>query len=396
MRADAPQSDTTAARHGELSLTVSVADRLVVIVGAGPRAAAATAAALDRGALVRVISGTNQQPTASLSDLAQRGKIDLVTRHYRCHFLQGAWLVYPRTGDPELDERVTSDATKARIWCVQNSPPAPAEVRSPEGKVSIVGGGPGDPGLITVRGIQLLERADVVIHDRLAPVSLLSDLPATTIVIDAAKSPGGAGMAQAEINRHMVDHAHLGRHVVRLKGGDPFVFGRGLEEAEACAAAGVAVEVVPGVTSAISVPALAGISLTHRGIAHAFTVISGHLAPDSDRSRLDWAAMVASGVTLVLMMAVETLPSIAAALLAAGMDPDTPTVSIQDGASPRQTVVHSRLGRLARDASAIKPPAITVIGPVVARQAAYATFPVGDAAWSTARPQDVPASNSQP
>lgn len=357
----------------ELHLSLPVVGRLVVVVGAGPRAAAATEVALSHGAVVRVISGTEEPPTVSLTDLADRGGIDLVVQCYHRHHLTGAWLVFPRTEDVELDGRIAEDAARARIWSVPQPPGFSAANPSSSGKVSIVGGGPGEPGLITVRGKQLLDCADVVVHDRLAPLSLLSGLAASTLLIDAAKLPGGKSMRQDEINRQMVHHARLGRHVVRLKGGDPFVFGRGMEEVEACAQAGVSVEVVPGVSSAISVPALAGVSLTHRGLAHAFTVISGHLAPESVDTHLEWAAIVASGATLVLMMAVETLPAITAALLSAGMDPETPAVSIQEGATPRQRIIHSRLRLLVEETAAVRPPAVTVIGPVARKLAHYAS-----------------------
>ena len=157
--------------------------------------------------------------------------------------------------------------------------PSPATGRPRTGRVVLVGGGPGDPGLLTLRGRAALAEADVVVADRLAPLALLDELPAEVTVVDAAKVPGGRSMPQEEIDRLLVDHARAGRVVVRLKGGDPFVFGRGMEEVEACVAAGVPVEVVPGVTSAIAVPGAAGIPVTHRGVVQAFTVVSGHLPP---------------------------------------------------------------------------------------------------------------------
>jgi uroporphyrin-III C-methyltransferase len=207
-----------------------------------------------------------------------------------------------------------------------------------------------------------------VVFDRLAPVALLADLPATTMLIDASKVPGGRSMPQDQINGHLVEHALAGRRVVRLKGGDAFVFGRGMEEVESCVAAGVPVEVVPGVSSVTGVPALAGISLTQRGITHAFTVVSGHVAPETDPSRVDWGALAKAGATLVLVMAVETMPQIAASLLAAGMDPDVPTVTVQEGGSARQRIVRSTLSRLAADTADVRPPAITVVGEVVGRR----------------------------
>ncbi|HEY0807087.1 MAG TPA: uroporphyrinogen-III C-methyltransferase, partial [Pseudonocardiaceae bacterium] len=285
-------------------------------------------------------------------------------RAYTAAALDGAWLVYPCGADADENARIRADADAARIWCVEQEYIA-SNPAGHGGGVTLVGGGPGDPGLITVRGRQALACADVVVHDRLAPLALLADLSPSTLLIDAAKTPGGRAMPQAEINRHLVQQARLGRRVVRLKGGDPFVFGRGMEEVEACVAAGVAVDVVPGVTSAVSVPGLAGISLTHRGTAHAFTVVSGHLSPESIQSTVDWPRLAHSGATLVLLMAVQTLPAITSTLLAAGMDPQTPAATVQDGGSPHQVVVRSVLGRLASDAAEIRPPAVTVIGPVV-------------------------------
>jgi uroporphyrin-III C-methyltransferase len=362
-----------------LLVELPVADRLVVVAGHGPDAAALTAALLERGARVRVAAGDRTELTPSLADLAARGRVMLVARSCTSADLADAWLVYPRTGDPAEDLRIADEARRARVWCVPANRAANGRATNGNGHrpdaagtvgaVTIVGGGPGDPELITVRGLRALGAADVVVHDRLAPLALLADLPATTTLIDAAKLPGGTAMPQAEINRQLIEHARLGLRVVRLKGGDPFVFGRGMEEVDACRAAGIPVTVVPGVTSATAVPGLAGITLTHRGLAHAFTVVSGHLAPNSDRSRLDWAAMARSGATLVLLMAVETLPTITESLLAAGMDPNTPAATVQEGGTPRQTMVRSVLGRLVADTARVRPPAVTVIGPAVAHRA---------------------------
>jgi uroporphyrin-III C-methyltransferase/precorrin-2 dehydrogenase/sirohydrochlorin ferrochelatase len=232
--------------------------------------------------------------------------------------------------------------------------------------VALVGGGPGDPDLITVRGRRLLAEADVVVADRLAPLGLLDELPADVEIVDASKIPYGRSMAQEEINRILVDRAKAGKFVVRLKGGDPFVFGRGYEEIIACAEADVPVTVVPGLTSAVSVPALAGVPVTHRGVAHEFTVVSGHVAPDHPKSLVDWDALARLRGTLVLLMAVERLDAIGAALLAGGKDPHTPVVVVQDGSRPGEKVVRTRLEAMAADVAdaGIAPPAIVVIGPV--------------------------------
>lgn len=191
------------------------------------------------------------------------------------------------------------------------------------GRVVLVGGGPGDPGLMTVAGLDAVRTADVVVTDRLGPVSILDELDPGIEVIDVGKVPFGPATPQEEINRILVEHARRGRTVVRLKGGDSFLFGRGAEEHLACTAAGVPVTVIPGVTSALSIPALAGVPATHRGLSQGVSVISGHVPPDSPHSTLDYGALARSGTTLVLLMAVTTLPAITAELLAEGMPGDT-------------------------------------------------------------------------
>jgi uroporphyrin-III C-methyltransferase / precorrin-2 dehydrogenase / sirohydrochlorin ferrochelatase len=233
--------------------------------------------------------------------------------------------------------------------------------------VALVGAGPGDPDLITVRGRRLLARADVVLADRLAPRELLDELGAHVTVIDAAKVPYGRAMSQEQINAQLIGHARAGRFVVRLKGGDPYVFGRGFEEV-ACAEAGVPVTVVPGITSAISVPAAAGISVTHRGVNHEFVVVSGHVAPDDPASLVDWPALGRLRGTLVLLMAVERIGVFADALRTHGRPPQTPVAVIANGTLRGQRVVRSTLAEVAAEATAagIRPPAIVVIGPVVA------------------------------
>jgi uroporphyrin-III C-methyltransferase/precorrin-2 dehydrogenase/sirohydrochlorin ferrochelatase len=234
--------------------------------------------------------------------------------------------------------------------------------------VALVGGGPGDPDLVTVRGRRLLAHADVVVADHLAPRELLDELPPDVEVVDAAKLPRGRAMAQQAINDCMVSHALAGRFVVRLKGGDPFVFGRGSEEVAACVAAGVPVTVVPGITSAIAVPALAGIPLTHRGVAHEAVIASGHLAPDDPASLVDWPGLARLRGTLVLLMAVERLGEITRVLREHGRDRDTPAAVVQDGSLPTERVVTGSLADIAdRCADAgVRPPAIVVVGGVAA------------------------------
>jgi uroporphyrin-III C-methyltransferase/precorrin-2 dehydrogenase/sirohydrochlorin ferrochelatase len=236
------------------------------------------------------------------------------------------------------------------------------------GEVILVGGGPGDPDLITVRGRRMLAHADVVVADRLAPRALLEELGPHVEVIDASKLPRSRSMPQEAINAELVRHARAGRVVVRLKGGDPFVFGRGWEEVEACAAAGLPVRVVPGLSSAIAVPALAGIPLTHRGVAHEAVIVSGHLPPDHPDSMVDWTALGRLRGTIVVLMGMDNLPAIAAVLLAHGRSADTPVAVVQDGTMPTERLVAADLAGIARAVAdaGLRPPAIIVIGPVVA------------------------------
>jgi uroporphyrin-III C-methyltransferase/precorrin-2 dehydrogenase/sirohydrochlorin ferrochelatase len=233
--------------------------------------------------------------------------------------------------------------------------------------VALVGGGPGDPGLITVRGRRLLAQADVVITDRLAPRELLDELPGDVEIIDAAKIPYGRSVTQDHINAALVEHAKAGRFVVRLKGGDPFVFGRGAEEVLHCAEAGIPVTVVPGITSAIAVPSSIGVPVTHRGVAQEFHVVSAHVAPGHRSSTVDWEALGRSRGTLILLMAVERMRVIADTLMRYGRSPDTPVAVIQDGTLQSQRTLMASLATVADDmtASGVRPPAIIVAGEVV-------------------------------
>jgi uroporphyrin-III C-methyltransferase/precorrin-2 dehydrogenase/sirohydrochlorin ferrochelatase len=234
--------------------------------------------------------------------------------------------------------------------------------------VALVGGGPGDPGLITVRGRQLLAEADVVIADRLGPRELLAELPPDVLIIDAAKIPYGRSMPQDAINEAMVTHAKDGKFVVRLKGGDPFLFGRGGEEMLACLRAGVPVTVVPGVSSAVGVPTAAGLPVTHRGVAQSLHVISVHVPPGDERSTVDWEAVARMDGTIVLMMAVERIGAVAGTLISNGRPPGTPVSVIADGTMPSQRTINSTLNEVATDLAdaGIRPPAVVVIGSVVA------------------------------
>jgi uroporphyrin-III C-methyltransferase/precorrin-2 dehydrogenase/sirohydrochlorin ferrochelatase len=218
-----------------------------------------------------------------------------------------------------------------------------------------------------VKGRRLLAAADVVVADRLVPGMLLGELRPEVEFVDAAKVPYGPAAAQEEINRILVDRALEGKFVVRLKGGDPFVFGRGGEEAIACAEAGVPVLVVPGVTSSIAAPALAGIPVTHRGVAHEFTVVSGHVPPDSPASLIDWPALGRLRGTVVVLMGLKNLAAISARLIAEGRPAGTPAAVVQEGSTTHQRALHSTLGAIAADVAeaGIRPPAVVVVGDVV-------------------------------
>jgi uroporphyrin-III C-methyltransferase/precorrin-2 dehydrogenase/sirohydrochlorin ferrochelatase len=240
--------------------------------------------------------------------------------------------------------------------------------REHEPGVVLVGGGPGDPGLISVAGRRALRSADVVVADRLAPRELLGELAEDVELIDVAKLPRGRAAAQDEINRVLVDRARAGHRVVRFKGGDSFVFGRGFEEVLACREAGVPVTVVPGLSSPLAVPAIAGIPVTHRGVTHEFTVLSGHLAPGHPDSLVQWDVLGRSRGTLVLMMAVRNAEAIAKELVRGGRSEHTPVAVVCDGTMPSERTVLSTLGKLGSDLVVhdVRPPAIVVVGRVVA------------------------------
>ncbi len=235
------------------------------------------------------------------------------------------------------------------------------------GKVYLVGAGPGDPDLITRKALRLLWRADVVIYDRLIPHELLDEARYDAELINVGKQPERHRLAQADINALLIDRALHGQEVLRLKGGDPFVFGRGGEEALACRAYGIPFEVVPGVSSAFAVPAYAGIPLTQRQISSAFTVITGHEAPEKAASDINYAALAQLGGSIVILMGVKQLPSITAQLLRYGLERATPAAIIEWGTRPRQRTLvgtATTIADIARD-EWIRPPAITVIGEVV-------------------------------
>jgi len=397
--------------------------RRVVVVGGGAVATRRIPALLDAGADIVLISPS---ATASLEDLAAAGRIRWEPRGYADGDCADAWLICACTDDAAVNAAIAAAAERQRTWYVraddaqasaawtpasgrvedihsggtQGTPVQHAAVqvgvlsrdprhsaairdailgglrtgqlsarhgRGHRAGVAIIGGGPGDPGLITVRGRQLLAEADVVLPDRLAPRSLLDGLPADVEVVDVSKIPYGRARAQEQINATLIDRARAGRFVARLKGGDPFVFGRGAEEVLACLRAGVPVTVVPGVTSAVGVPTSAWLPVTHRGVAQEFHVVSVHVPPGDDQSTVDWAQLGGSPGTLVLLMAVQRIGAVAAELLRHGRSPDTPVFVIADGTMPTQRTISSTLeqveGMVTQEG--IRPPAIVVVGEVV-------------------------------
>ena len=245
-----------------------------------------------------------------------------------------------------------------------------------DGVVYLVGAGPGDPGLITVRGMDVLRKADVVLHDRLAPESLLDEVRSDAVVKNVGKTPGEAGLSQGEINQLLVEHCRAGKTVCRLKGGDPFVFGRGGEEAMALAAAGLKWEVVPGVTSAIAAPAYAGIPVTHRGIASGFAVVTGSEDPHGPANGVDWDAAAAFDGTLVVLMAWRNLPGIVDALTSRGMPAERPAAAVEWGTMNTQRVAAGSLGNISGRVSAagLGPPMALVVGDVAALRNELAWF----------------------
>lgn len=392
--------------HDAYLVGLRLTGRKVVVVGAGSVAQRRLGLLIASGADIHVIAPS---ATPAVEGMAS---ITLSLRPYQDGDLEDAWYAIACTDDPAVNAAVVSEAEQRHVFCVradsarEGTAVTPASfnhdgiavgvltggqhkrsaaLRSaihealqrglitetadvkPEG-VALVGGGPGDPDLITVRGRRLLAQADVVVADRLAPAELLADLGPHVEVIDAAKIPYGRAMAQQEINRVLIERAQEGKFVVRLKGGDPFVFARGYEEVLACAEAGVQVTVVPGVTSAISVPAAAGVPVTHRAVNHEFVVVSGHVAPGHPESLVNWDALAALKGTIVLLMAVERIEQFAKVLIEGGRPADTPVLVVQHGTTDEQRVLRADLATAPERirSQGIRPPAIIVIGPVAA------------------------------
>ncbi|UJP39155.1 uroporphyrinogen-III C-methyltransferase [Cellulomonas palmilytica] len=386
-------------------LLLDLRGRRVLVVGGGPVAARRAARLVEDGGDVLVVAPAVCEDLASL---AARGAVRWEQREYATGDLAGAWLVHTATGVRAIDERVAADAERERVWCVRaddhaaSSAWTPAVARAGDvtvavnaggdprraaalrsaisllldtgglplrhhrppttGSVTLVGGGPGDPGLITTKGRRALAEADVVVVDRLGPRELLAELPDDVEVVEAGKAPHAHTLTQSQINALLVERARAGLRVVRLKGGDPYVLGRGGEEVAACVAAGVPVTVVPGVTSAIAVPGAAGIPVTHRGLSRQVTILSAH---DTEP---DWTALARLGGTLVLLMGVARIEAYARALVEHGADPGTPVAVVESGTLPGQRTTVGTLATIADLARerAVANPAVIVVGDVAA------------------------------
>ena len=403
---------------GVYPLLLDLGGRRAVVVGGGAVALRRTRGLLAAGASVAVIAPAVRPELAELSEVA------VSLRGYVDGDLDGAWVVHACTDDPAVNAAVAAEAERRRIPCVRADDAAGGSARTPAvtrgaglvvavgsdggpdptrasavrdavallletgelplragrpaaGSVALVGGGPGDPELITVRGRRLLAEADVVVVDRLAPRVLLDRLDPSVEVVDVGKVPHGAGPTQQQISALLVERARAGKRVVRLKGGDPFVLGRGGEEVAACVRAGVPVTVVPGVSSAIAGPAAAGIPVTHRGVAADFAVVSGHVEPPPDRaggaqressgSVIDWQALADGPATLVLLMALDRVGAAAAELVKRGRPGSTPVAVVRRATLPDQQVLVATLDTVAAAVAdaGLRPPAVVVVGEVV-------------------------------
>lgn len=407
-------------------LGLQLTGRRVLVVGGGPVAARRVQSLLADAARVVVVA---PQLCEVLLDLHRWGLIEWRVREVEESDLDGAWLVHTATGDRTTDAAVLAWATERQTFCVDAGSGTDGSARTPAttqqgdvlvgvvstgaadprrtiavrdafasqlregrvdlrhkrahaGRVVLVGGGPGDVGLLTLAGRRALAEADVVVTDRLGPVGVLDELAPGVEIIDVGKTPGHHPVPQHEIGRILVEQAQRGRVVVRLKGGDPFVYGRGGEEVLACREADVPVEVIPGVSSAFAAPAAAGIPLTHRGTVGAVHVMNGHDG---------WSSAALTGLrdgscTVVVLMGVSALATLATQALDAGADPATPVALVEEGTLPGQRVTRARLDDVVDVAAAagVKAPAVIVLGAVAA--AGLLEPDDGDAAHTTASP----------
>jgi uroporphyrin-III C-methyltransferase/precorrin-2 dehydrogenase/sirohydrochlorin ferrochelatase len=386
-------------------VSLDVNGRRVVVAGAGGVGTRRARALVAAGADVVVVS---PQATDDIAQLARHGDLTWHARTVTASDADGAWLVIAATDNPTANADLTQWCEEHHVWCINASDASksPARmaaqashgdlalgvvslgdadprravrvrdalsatieagdvdmrhVRSRDGRVVLVGSGPGADDLITVRGLRFLSEADVVVVDRLGATGLLDRLPDDVEIINVGKSPDNHPVPQAEINALLVDRALAGNTVVRLKGGDPFVFGRGGEEVHACLAAGVDVEVVPGVTSALAVPARAGIPVTQRGITASVLITSGHAGPDAAA-----CAAMSAGATVVVLMGVTALAQFITAAVDGGVPADMPVAIIEKGTTPQERITRGTVSTIVRIAkeTGVKPPAIIVIGQV--------------------------------
>ena len=386
-------------------VSLGLARRRMVVVGGGVVGTRRSRALVAEGADVIVVSPS---ASADIAAMATRGELEWHQREISRADILDAWLVIAATDNPTVNASVALWCEEQRTWCVNSSDAEGTPVRvaaqsthgdvaigvvsqgaadprrvvrirdalsrvidegdidirharAREGRVLLVGSGPGADDLITVRGMRALAEADVVVTDRLGATMLLDRLSPDVEIIDVGKSPDHHPVPQHEINDVLVDRANKGLTVVRLKGGDPFVYGRGGEEVNACLSAGVSVEVIPGITSAIAVPGLAGIPVTQRGVAATVVITSGHIGPDKATR-----AALAEGATVVALMAVGTMGKFMAAALDAGADPSTPVAIVERGSTPHERVTRATISDASRiaDETGVKSPAVIVIGGV--------------------------------
>ncbi|MDN3309498.1 uroporphyrinogen-III C-methyltransferase [Microbacterium oryzae] len=390
-----------------IMMGISLTGRRVLMVGGGAVTARRLPRFLDEGAEVVVVAPAL---AAATRELILRHDLEWIPREARADDVQGAWMVHTATGDRRADDEVAGECERRRVLCVNASDGAhgtarmTAQTRSGDvvvgamshdgvdpgraaavrdavgaqlrdgrlplrarraggpGRVDLVGGGPGPADLLTVRGRRLLAEADVVVADRLGPTDVLRELEGGVEVIDVGKRPGRHTMPQEQINALLVALAREGKRVVRLKGGDAFVYGRGGEEVAACLAAGIPVEVVPGLTSAVSVPQAAGIPVTHRGTSAGLHVVNGQ----AEVSPSTLAALADETVTTVVLMGVAALPRLVAAAREAGAPDERPVAIVERGHTPEQRTTRTTLGRVLADAAAagVRNPAVIVVGEV--------------------------------
>lgn len=399
-------------------LGVSLTGRRVVLVGGGAVTARRLGRFLADGALVRIVAPELARQTLAViaahrAESDADGDIEWVPRRFAPEDIEDAWLVHSATGDPSVDREVSELCERRRVFCINASDGARTSARmtaqtssgdvvigvssevgvdprraagvrraidtmlvagrlplrrhrtTRAGRVDLIGGGPGPIDLMTVRARRLLAEADVVIADRLGPTdAVIAELDPDVLVIDVGKRPHHHPVPQHEINALLIAHAAAGKRVVRLKGGDPFVYGRGGEEVIACRRAGIAVEVTPGVSSAISVPQAAGIPVTHRGTASALHVVNGQ----GEVSATTLRSLADPEVTTTMLMGVAALSKVVRAALDHGISPDLPVAIVESGHTPRQRTTRSTLGEIVADAASagVQNPAVIVFGDVAA------------------------------